>query len=126
MRTTIPDLPLLRKAIAWAEAEALKPESEREWDQAMWRNPSAQRTDQIGTQCGTSYCIAGYVCHVSGLDWVTETSDSCLSDGDLVPDAAQGLLGLTDQQAVDLFYADGIEEVRRNAESIAAHAGERL
>ena len=68
-------------------------------------------------ECGTTYCIAGYVCEVAGLDTNTYAHD------------AADLLGIKyngyGEEAGDLlFHANNsIEDVRRIAEDIA---GERL
>jgi hypothetical protein len=77
------NIPLLRKAVEWAEAEAAKPAIDSQWVQGLWvSNPSDVAEELIedtpldewsGTQyrqavaaiapehCGTAYCIAGNV-----------------------------------------------------------------
>jgi hypothetical protein len=122
------NLPLLREVIDWAEAEAAKTEGFREWNQDAW---------MMNTECGTTYCIAGYVVAQSPLFEPTTVKDRQSSwaelrrtdTGQRVPwsTAAAELLGLTRDDADDLFEADNsIEDVRRIAEEIAEDAGERL
>lgn len=122
------NLPLLRKAVDWAEAETAKTEGFREWNQVAW---------MMNAECGTTYCIAGYVVVQSPLFEVTTVKDGQSGWAELrrtdtgrrVPwsTAAAELLGLTRGEADDLFEADNsIEDVRRIAEEIAEDAGERL
>lgn len=123
-----PNIPLLRKAVEWAEAEALKDPTESEWIQDFWRTTPQDYTETYGeTRCGTAYCIAGYMCQISGLSWVT--SDDVLVDGEptFAGTVAARLLGLPWERARDLFQGyNTIEDVRRIANEIAAEAGERL
>ncbi len=120
-----PNIPLLRKAVEWAEAEAAKTDGTGQWDQHFW---AYRRTD-----CQTSYCIAGFVAMAAQPGATAVESDS--GDLDLVidgeveswADTAQSLLAITRAERLDLF--DGINtiaDVRRAAEDIAARAGERL
>lgn len=121
------NIPLLRKAVEWAEGEAAKPRELSEWEQGYWmlsvqtRVEAAANAERFGhgllpefvkaPECGTCYCIAGYVAHSAGLDGAPRRE-------------ARDLLGLSRQQAENLFDAyNTIEDVRRIAESIA---GERL
>lgn len=57
--------------------------------------------------CGTTYCIAGWACALSGeqFDWHGAVGDYVLIDGEPVNplDRATELLGLTEDQAVRLF-----------------------
>lgn len=119
-----PNIPLLRKAVEWAAAEAQKPPEQREWNQGTWAEPTA---------CGTAYCVAGYVA-ITAMPGAREVA-STYGDYDLYvgdkrwrwDEAAQGLLGITGDEADDLFAAGNtITDVRRVAEEIAARAGERL
>jgi hypothetical protein len=127
------NIPLLRKAVEWAEAEAAKPAPLREWEQNFWYLPPEVRAERLekrgddfterereayqkAPECGTCYCIAGYVASQLGHDFSTS--------GWEVEDVAAEALGLDLDQSDDLF--DGrntIEDVRRIAEEIA---GERL
>lgn len=119
-----PDVPLLRKAVSWAEAEAAKADGTGLWDQSGW----AQRTD-----CGTAYCIAGYTVMTALPSAVAVEGD--YGDLDLFIDGrealwgntAQELLGLTGEERSDLFSGDNtIADVRDVAEQIAARAGDVL
>lgn len=132
------NIPLLRKAVEWAEAEAVKPPELREWEQAFWSLTPAQRDLRIENQrlsgeqpedyydnlsreayykapeCGTCYCIAGYVAAIEGVKasgWETAY-------------VAEERLGLDSEDADALFSSTNtIADVRRIAEEIA---GERL
>lgn len=122
------NIPLLRKAIEWAEAEAAKPWELSEWNQGWWMSepalvrPSydlidaglARRDQAKAPECGTCYCIAGFV--------AAETQN--VHDPFLARDTAADALGLDEDQADELFDGgNNIADVRRVAESIA---GERL
>jgi hypothetical protein len=119
-----PNIPLLRKAVEWAEAEAAKTDGTCLWDQGAW----AQETD-----CGTAYCIAGFAA-VNSIPNAHEVPDG-FGYVDLYVDGEEAFwfdtggraLGLTLFEAEKLFHAQNtIADVRRIAEGIAARAGERL
>lgn len=120
-----PNIPLLRKAVEWAEAEAAKTDGTCQWNQGnyAWK-----------TTCGTAYCIAGYVVAISDLPDATQEvmSSGCVRlwiNGELTcwADAADELLGLTDEEGDALYWGTNtVAEVRAAAEQIAARAGERL
>jgi hypothetical protein len=110
------NIPLLRKAVEWAEAEAAKPRAECQWYQRFWVTPAVC----VGRDCGTCFCIAGYV---------GQALDARYADGDWVDDVhvsefACEALGL-DGGAMELLFCgvNTIKDVRRIAEEIA---GERL
>jgi len=125
------DLPLLRKAVEWVQEQAKRPSGEREWIQGAWR--------VSGLECGTAYCVAGYVANICGSQWMgdeylaPEPGDPlgpCLPDETevtRVSDRAQKLLGLTRFEANGLFYAEnGVEAILLIARDIAADRGEEL
>jgi hypothetical protein len=122
------NLPLLRKAVEWAESEARKPETESEWDQKHFGIAG----EEVGRTCGTAYCIAGWVSFQEG-GHVIGASDI---DGDGDARVAQDLLGITHEDAwgsgwpqndAGLFEANNtIERVRAIAERIALAHGEEL
>ena len=115
------NIPLLRKAVEWAEAEAAKPPELCEWEQNYYSvdphkhripisRPATGERITKAAECGTCYCIAGYVSVMAGKVATAEN--------------AQALLGLDDDDAYALFHFENtIEDVRRIAEDIA---GERL
>lgn len=132
MSETEVNIPLLRKAVEWAEAEAAKPPELCEWFQGAYIYPSLADHAQFawdgkpyGTgvnntmigraqECGTCFCVAGKVAYDALVN----------RDGRRAPGIAADVLGLSDEQADTLFYSDNsIADVRRIAESIA---GERL
>ena len=116
------NIPLLRKCVEWAEAEAMKPDELRNWEQNYYsvepdQYPIARPIRGVGQvevqkapSCGTCYCIAGYASYLS----------------EKVPGSVAGaeVLGLNSSDARVLFDEENtIEDIRRIAESIA---GERL
>lgn len=106
------NVPLLRKAVEWAEVEAEKPPYLRGWYQGEYAVPAVD----VGRSptCGTCYCIAGYVA-------LMETGLDCGANSH---DVAEAALGLTSEQSGDLFAGgNDIDDVRRIADAIA---GERL
>jgi hypothetical protein len=114
-----PNIPLLRKAVEWAEAEAAKTDGTCLWDQREWVTYTA---------CGTAYCIAGFAV-TAEYGQVGYNRGYAVIDGASLDFGLLGTetLGLTDVEAADLFDGcNSIEDVRRVAEQIAARAGERL
>lgn len=116
------NLPLLRKAVEWAESEARKPVEESEWSQLYFETPGWK----IDRACSTAYCIAGYIAHVIA-------NDDDRMYGDTEDFVARSLLGISYDDAWDpceeggLFRAgNSIEDVRRIAEQIARKYGEEL
>lgn len=129
------NIPLLRKAVEWAEAEAAKPRELCEWYQPRWASRATldvfmdyttvvSEPDGVvvyeayskSPECGTCFCIAGYTATIA-------TGDENLTDPRIAI-IAQKELGLTDTQAFRLFHASNtIQDVRNVAEAIA---GERL
>lgn len=122
-----PNIPLLRKVVEWAEAEAAKPLLGREWNQGNWavKLPS----------CGTAFCIAGKAVFESIPDAELRPGTfipvhlDLYVDGVLVSWEEKGMevLGLTEREADALFSGgNDIETVRHYAEWIAQRAGDRL
>ena len=120
-----PNIPLLRKAVEWAEAEAAKTDGTCLWYQRNWA---------VETECGTAYCIAGFVVTqtVAGAsvvipDWDADDPYAVLQiDGARADWISVGrdALGLTADEASGLFHEDNtIGDVRRIAEQIAARDG---
>ena len=128
------NIPLLRKVVAWEEAEAAKPEELCQWLQAryitgqpgetIWYHGDAYVAgDSVvwdstmwgrSAECGTCFCIAGKAAFdaTGNMDYLA------------AHDIAKRELGLTETQADVLFHANNtIEDVRRIAEEIA---GEKL
>ncbi|GAA3510338.1 hypothetical protein GCM10022234_00760 [Aeromicrobium panaciterrae] len=127
------NIPLLRKAVEWVEAEADKPLEICQWLQGDWINRPSDRARMVEhyrsddefavslraktPDCGTCYCIAGYV------DQVILGNPEPFTDSYVETRAAEAL-GLSDNQADRLFHSDNtVEDVRALAEEFA---GERL
>lgn len=122
------NIPLLRKAVEWAEAEAAKPRELCEWHQGAW--VALPQELRRAPDCGTCYCIAGHVVATLGYTHPAknEYGDHMVNPvtkGHVDPHKrAMKELGLTDDQAGELFRGcNNIKDVRRIAEAIA---GERL
>ena len=137
MTAPTPNLPLLRKAVEWAEAEAAKPLTESAWDQSVYRMSGSE----LDRTCGTAFCIAGYVAEITGAQWAGAGQSSWLvADDDDPPEhvspmyglvfiehRVSRLLGVTEREGEYLFDPDRtIDDLRIAAEEIAARAGERL
>jgi len=137
------DIPLLRKAVEWAEAEAARGD-EGLWDQESWMTGSVggmlEGNIYQEVTCGTSYCVAGWVCQAAGDKFVhnaehhgmRDSGDTAYPFQSLAPNGnvqfignrAQQLLGIGEKDADMLFDdSNSIEDIRRFAESIA---GEKL
>lgn len=136
------NVPLLRKAVEWAEAEAAKPRELCEWYQGSWRMDPAQAGGNFydedadeayskSTDCGTCFCIAGYAASITLQPGETLEDDTIRLDGQLqafVYDRAAEVLGIQSgpmsNRHIGLFNgSNSIEDVRRIAEELA---GERL
>lgn len=123
------NLPLLRKAVEWAESEASKSANESQWCQQFF----AVDGEEIGRDCGTAYCIAGWVIHEHAEgEHAINTHDI---DGEGEAPLAQELLGIDEEDAWGNYYQDtqglfgasnSIEDVRRYAEQIARKYGQEL
>jgi hypothetical protein len=123
--TPTPNIPLLRKAVEWAEVEALRPATIRQWRQESYVATEEDRVQIFGHErgCGTAYCIAGYV----GAILHEGYANNSMLDNVHVEDFAREQLGLTDYQSMRLFRGGNtIQQVRQVAEEIARTAGERL
>lgn len=114
------NVPLLRKAVEWAEAEAAKPYGN--WYQVdTVVLPEERVLYGLGTAgCGTAYCVAGFIAAtVTGLDNPYDSPEV-----DTVCDFAAKAIGVERYKAWALWdMTNSIEDVRRIAEEIA---GERL
>lgn len=101
------------------------------------------RAKEVKVRCGTAFCVAGWACHAEGDKFVAVGYDYYGDfDIDPVPDyavpkgsntaydigeRARMLLGITDEEANELFAGNNsIQDVRRIARKIARRRGERL
>lgn len=120
-RTTIIDVPLLRKAVEWVEAEAQKEWRDREWIQGSW---FMVRESDTGF-CGTACCVAGWVAmqdesvtmevgpYGEPTDRVTTSGGHTMH----VAEYARDRLGLEEWEADVLFSgANDAEDIRHLAE----------
>lgn len=120
------NVPLLRKALEWVEAEAEKT-TDRRWYQGDWvlnidqfteDNPGrlAWLEERGLATCGTAYCFAGYVAQL-----IDERYNDDLYVNDVpVSEFAAKELGLTENQSVELFYGGNqIDTIRALCELYA-------
>lgn len=135
------NLPLLRKAVEWVVGEAARPEAECEWYQGTWRVTEPKR--MLNRSCGTAFCVAGYVCEVSGGKWYGNShvlfpvageegpvASFRTPNGDALmgpDDRAQRLLGIYGREAGRLFAGSNTaKDVVKIASEIARNHGEEL
>lgn len=125
-----PNIPLLRKAVEWAEAEHARPGGGA-WLQELWAvdidsaNYSIQWLSErnVSPACGTAYCIAGWVLNETMPGGFTQQTANNMRYVSIVSKAANEL-GLTFDQGTELFADENsIETVRKSAEKFA---GEEL
>jgi len=120
MTLTMPNLPLLRKAVKWVETEAARPEKERGWLQAMY----AVEGELIYRTCDYAYCVAGYV--RSLYDGPMPLWADRAKTGRIAAELL-GISALDHNAGWGLFATDNsARDVRRIAEEIAASVGETL
>lgn len=143
-----PNIPLLRKA--WEFIQTSAANQDGAWYQGQYAQPMLNRQDLV-TDCGTSYCLAGYVISIqpgytsqvkyrlgfTGLQFLhleefldgvqIHQNPPTIDDPNCHFTIAQNLLGLTIQEASDLFSAtNGLEEIEQYLRDIFARAGEEL
>ncbi len=117
---TVANTELLLELKAWVRSEWEKKEAgqESEWDQSTW----ASRTG-----CGTVCCVAGKTALLNG--WKPEFENGAdytiiFAKGGRtwpVDDIAQDVLGLTDEEADDLFEGvNSVEQIERLIDLIVA------
>lgn len=130
------NIPALRKAVEFAEAEAAKPREFSRWYQGAWVITETE-LESFGkaAECGTCFCIAGFTAseNLEPGEWITSDGEIMDADGhkvDEVCDRAEQVLRINptiwdeNGNSEDLFDGGNtIEDVRRIAETIA---GERL
>lgn len=122
------NLPLLRKVVEWAEAEAAKPdETKCGWFQDAW----AVTDHEIGrqTECGTCFCIAGYAAYLTLKPGeYLHNGDEIWFDGEMITSVAdRAVIELGTEGYPNGDYKEGylfsaynsIERVRQLAEQIA-------
>lgn len=98
------NVPLLRKTMEHIEQH---PE---EWDQSFWMS-----------ECGTKACFAGWACVFSGVEVVYSWARCTTADGDSAGAAAQDALGLTFEDADQLFEANNtMAELRSQVDRLIA------
>ena len=134
------NIPLLRKGLEWVEEQDALPEIDREWNQRDWitsplfrslalvyqrgrfSSPEAHKraARQVAPHCGTAYCFAGYIAQLENERYANQIE----VDGVDVGDFAQEVLGLTQDQANELFEGDNTAEMIR--EICERFAGQRL
>ena len=118
---------LLRKAVDWAEEQAQLPYEQCAWDQDHFVIPGVV----LGRECGTCYCVAGYIVHTVDGQVVDRFENSSMRSTVIV--RAAELLGVeyydvwSGEDSGALFDgSNSIEEVRLYAAELAERYGEEL
>ena len=111
------NIPLLLKAFDWARDEDEKSVKDSQWKQVWWASGFDDSEITIGkwiaqepAECGTSFCIAGFICNDagdtflreegSGVDFVARSDDGKIEH---IPLRAMDLLGISDdERAVEI------------------------
>jgi hypothetical protein len=125
------NIPELIKALAWVEQEASKPAELCEWNQGSWiENPEdvidyVEETPLKSPDCGTCYCVAGYIAShnlnkgeylVSGSAFIIDERGVSIwpDENQTIEDRARQVLGLSPEEAEDLFAAcNTLKDVRK-------------
>jgi hypothetical protein len=124
------DISWLRKAIEWVTEQVALPETERVWNQAVWREQGALS----GRNCKTVMCVAGYLAECSpDYTWrFPELSDDIEMIGprnefSTPREVAAQMIGLCSCEASALFHANNTAAMVVDvARSVAASRGEDL
>ena len=133
----------LREAVYWMLAEAAKAKMglPSEWDQRDWfRRDGHYMNNTDGSPLvssqfdwGTRCCLAGHIAEVQGArpEWTNGpiTGRVRTADGrsEFIPHYAEKVLGITGQEATDLFWESMTSEsVLATAKQIALNHGETL
>jgi hypothetical protein len=127
------NVPLLRKAVEWVETQDQLPDIDREWWQGVYVCPPISKAmfllgefvhnrkhyAQVAAHCGSAYCVAGYIGQM--LDQRYASNDHV--DGVHVSELAREALGLTEEQAGQLFAGSNTAPtIRLLAETFAGEA----
>jgi hypothetical protein len=134
--TELPELnaDLLHQAVEFAATHLYSGSADRiVWDQEHWRKVSGQ-LDENSEPCGTTMCLAGITCHLTGGVWLDNRDALRPVEGDdpntvhtgrgipFVPAScrAQRLLGLTFTERYALFDGEieTIDKLRDVADKI--------
>lgn len=121
------DVPLLRKVVEWAEAEAARPIEECEWNQELW----AVAGVEIERTCGTAFCVAGkLISDADGADSLNALSGvGCIQRGaELLGVSSQDVWSQGRYDEPQGLFAPGntIADVRAEAAELARLYGEVL
>lgn len=121
---------LLRKGVEWVEEQDALPFEQRSWHQACWwisPEHHAVMTGLKAKDCGSAYCLFGYLANITGQEWDAATAGMLgarLKSGRTVESYVRDLLDLDDQEAEELSRAgNSAADIREVAERLA---GERL
>ena len=133
---------LLRKGVEWVEEQDALPIVDRTWHQGSWwmskrrregylreiaRKGTCHVSEQQVKDCGTAYCLFGYLADITGQEWDEDSAGflgSRLKSGKSVSTYIARLLDLDAEEAEELSRAHNTAaDIREVAEQIA---GERL
>lgn len=114
----MPNIERLAEVVRWVEAEAERPEDERQWRQSEWIREA---------WCGTQVCVAGKAALLAGWKPVFDAGSNFATTVRRGPaeshvwDAAVEALGLMDDGDANALFSGGNDaaDVRRIAEDLA-------
>lgn len=120
------NLPALRKERDWVAEQRALPYSRCQLDMDYWYEDSRLALIKKGKECGTTYCVAGHLASVTpGITWTGLTVET-RNEQYAVSEWARDELGLSDDEAMDLFYSSNYDVLDVLDELIAkAEAEER-
>jgi hypothetical protein len=123
--------PLVDQLIDWVDDQVTLAEFERELDMDYWRLTAGKRASYaLGDErCGTTFCLAGKICDLAGVEWHDADAKITTPDGRLIDVGryAAELLGGDLDEAFRLFYLPNdlarikaeLRRLRRKAEENA-------
>ncbi|ASD53485.1 hypothetical protein PBI_LUCKY2013_92 [Mycobacterium phage Lucky2013] len=88
--------------------------------------PEAHNQGVYFSECGTAACFAGWTCYLAGYDrfpgaWSYVADPESPKGYDHASFKARDLLGLTTDEAADLFYvANSVEDLQRMVANLVA------
>lgn len=143
------NIELLRDAVEWVEWQNTLDVEKREWTQGVWfadldrlrqgHTPAysslwagiseefQQEVAEERTECGTAYCVAGYIVQKElGVNYLKKMFSLDHFAGSTGANAAE-LLGISESEADMLFDEDNdASDIRIEAEALAAKYGMEL
>jgi hypothetical protein len=89
-----------------SEIRKLILEEPKRYDQTAWKRDQCGIQKDLAPACGTTACVAGWVTVLKGNAALNSGSWNEAEDRPAISCEAQGILGIADQQAWELFDGD--------------------